>query len=79
MKLDDKWRKSFKFFLHFWTAKVQDLEDIEDILVDDDTRRIWLTNTSSSQPNMDAAICQTITTKLTINGTTGSTSSVSIP
>jgi hypothetical protein len=45
MKLDDKWRKSFESFLHFWTAKVQDLEAIEDKLVDDDTKRIWLTNT----------------------------------
>jgi len=56
MKLDDKWRKSFESFLHFWTAKVQDLEGIEDKLVDDDTRRIWVTYTLSSQPDMDAAI-----------------------
>jgi hypothetical protein len=69
MKLDDKWRKSFKSSLHFWTAKVQDLEGIEDKLVDDDTRRIWLTKTLSQLPDKDAAICQTITTKLTINGT----------
>jgi hypothetical protein len=61
MKLDNKWRKSFESFLHFWTAKVQDFEDIEDKLVDDDTRRIWLTNTLSCQPDMDGAIRQTIT------------------
>jgi hypothetical protein len=79
MKLDHKWRKSFDSFLHFWTAKVQGLEGIEDKLVDDDTRRIWLTNTLSSQPNKNVAICQTITTKLTINGTNGSPSSFSIP
>jgi hypothetical protein len=79
MKLDDKWRKSFESFLHFGTAKVQDLEGIEGKLVDDDTRRIWLTNTLSSQPDMDANICQTITTELTINGTNMSPSSVSIP
>jgi hypothetical protein len=78
MKLDDKWHKSFESFLHFWTAKVQDVKNIEDKLVDDDTSRIWLTNTLSSQPNMNAAICQTITTELTINGTNGSPSSVSI-
>jgi hypothetical protein len=30
MKLDNKWRKSFESFLHFWAAKVQDLEGIED-------------------------------------------------
>jgi hypothetical protein len=50
MKLDDKWRKSFESFLNFWTAKVQDLESIEDKLVDDDNKRIWLTNTLSHQP-----------------------------
>jgi hypothetical protein len=26
MKLDDKWRKSYESFLHFWTAKIQDLK-----------------------------------------------------
>jgi hypothetical protein len=71
MKLDYKWRKSFESFLHFWTAKAQHLEGIEDKLVDDDTRRIWMTITLSSQPDMDAAIRQSITTELTINGTQG--------
>jgi hypothetical protein len=56
MKLDDKCQKSFELFLHFWTAKVQDLKGIEDKLVEDDTMRICLTNTLSSQPDMDAAI-----------------------
>jgi hypothetical protein len=69
MKLDDKWRKSFEDFLNFWTAKDQDLEGIEARLVDDDTKRIWLTSILSSQPDMDAAIHQTITTELTINRT----------
>jgi hypothetical protein len=30
MKVDDKWRKSYESFLHFWTAKIQDLEGIKD-------------------------------------------------
>ena len=79
MKLDDKWRKSFESFLHFWTAKIQDLEGIEDKLVDDDTKRIWLTNTLSYQSDMDAAIRQAITTELTIHGTKGSSTTASIP
>jgi hypothetical protein len=29
MKLDDKWRRSYESFLHFWTVKIQDLEGIE--------------------------------------------------
>jgi hypothetical protein len=60
-------------------ANVQDLEGIEDKLVDDDTMRIWLTNTLFSQPAMDAAIQQTITTKLIKNGTQGSPAAMSIP
>jgi hypothetical protein len=31
--------------LNLWTAKSQDIEGIEDKLFDDDTQRIWLTNT----------------------------------
>ena len=66
-------------FLHFWTAKIQDLEGIEDKLVDDDTKRIWLTNTLSYQSDMDAAIRQAITTELTIHGTKGSSTTAYIP
>jgi hypothetical protein len=72
MKLDYKWLNYFESILHFWTAKDQDLEAIVAKLVDDDTWSIWLTHTLSFQPNMDAAICQTITTELTFNGTHGS-------
>jgi hypothetical protein len=79
MKLDDKWRKSFESFIHFWTAKVQDLEGIENKSVDDETKRIWLTNTLSSQSDMDAAICQAITTQLTIHGTKGGSDKTTVP
>jgi hypothetical protein len=65
-------------FLHFWTAKVQDLEGIEEELVDDDKKRIWLTKKLSSQPDVDAAIHQASTTELTINGTHGSYTTVTI-
>jgi hypothetical protein len=60
MKLDDKWRKSFESDLHFWIAKIQDLEGIEDKPVGNDTKCIWLANTLSSQPDMDAAIRQAL-------------------
>jgi hypothetical protein len=60
MKLDNKWRKSFESFLQVWTAKFQDIKGIEDKVVDDDTKCIWLTNTLSREPDMDAAILQTI-------------------
>jgi hypothetical protein len=65
-------------YLHFWIVKIQDLEGIEDKPVDDETKRIWLTNTLSSQPDMDAAIRQVITTELTIHGKKGSSTSASV-
>jgi hypothetical protein len=45
MKLDDKWRKSFESYLHFWIARIQDLEGIDFKPVNNDTKLIWLTNT----------------------------------
>jgi hypothetical protein len=79
MKLDDKWRKSCESFFLFWTAKIQDLEGIEDKPGDDETKFIWLTNTLTSQPEMDDAIRQAITTELTIHGTKGSSTKTSVP
>jgi hypothetical protein len=79
MKLDDKWRKGFESFLHFWSAKVQELEGIEDKSVCDETKRIWLTNTLSSQSDIDDAICQAISTELTIHGTQGDSGKSTVP
>jgi hypothetical protein len=74
MKLDDIWRKSYESFLHFWTAKIQDLDGIEDKPVHDETKRILLTNNLTIQP-----IRQAITTELTIHGTKGSSTKTSVP
>jgi hypothetical protein len=68
MKLDDKWCNAFETFLHHWTSRVQDLETVTDKAIDDETKRIWLTNTRQGQKNMDSAIHQAITTVLTIGG-----------
>ena len=73
MKLDDKWRKSYEAFLNFWVGKVQDLEGIEDKDVDDDTKRIWLTNTLQSHKEMNGAIRQAFTTEITLSGINGTT------
>jgi len=71
MKLDDKWRKKYETFLNVWVNKVQELESIEDKLVDDETKRIWLTNTLQSNKDMDSAVRQAITTELTVSGLNG--------
>ena len=71
LKLDDKWRKSYESFLNFWTTKAQELESIEDKDVDDDTKRIWLTNSLQSHKEMNSAIRQAVTTEITINGING--------
>ena len=79
MKLDDKWRKGFETFLHHWTSKVQELETITDKAIDDETKRIWLTNTLQGQKDMDAAIRQAITTELTIGGFRSTSVTTTIP
>jgi hypothetical protein len=71
MKLDDKWRKPYATFLNLWSSLVQELEIIEDKAVDDDTKRIWLTNALQGHEEMNSAICQAITTKLTLSGIDG--------
>ena len=73
MKLDDKWRKGFETFLTHWSNKVQELETIEDKVVDNDTKQIWLTNTLLGQKDMDNAVRQAITTELTMAGMAGTT------
>ena len=73
MKLDDKWRKSYETFLNHWISRVQELESIEDKDVDDDTKRIWLTNTLQSHKEMNNAIRQAFTTEITLSGINGTT------
>jgi hypothetical protein len=76
MKLDDKWRKSSATFLNLWCSCVQELEIIEDKVVDDDTKNIWLTNTLQSHKEMNNAICQAITMELTLSGINGTASTL---
>jgi hypothetical protein len=51
IKNDDKFHYLFESFLYFWTAKDQDLEGIEENLVDDVTRCIWLASAKRHQPS----------------------------
>jgi hypothetical protein len=74
--LDDKWRKSYAAFLNLWCSHVQELESIIDKAVDDDTKRIWLTNTLQSHKEMNNAIRQAITTELTLSGINGTASTL---
>jgi hypothetical protein len=74
MKNDDKWRKPFATFLNLWCSHVQELVSIEDKSVDDETKRIWLINTLQSHKEMNSAVCQAITTELTLSGINGNVS-----
>jgi hypothetical protein len=76
MKLDDKWCKSYATFLNLWCSRVQELESIKDKAVDDDTKRIWFTNTLQSHKEMNNAISQAITTELTLGGINGTASTL---
>ena len=68
LKLDEKWRSGYEHFLNLWTTKIQDLESVTDSTIDDNTKRIWLTATLQSHPDMRAAIRQAQTTQLTLTG-----------
>jgi hypothetical protein len=78
MKLDDNGAmcKSYATFLNLGCSRVQELESIKDKAVDDDTKRIWLTNTLQSHKEMNNAIFQAITTELTLSGINGTTSTL---
>ena len=56
LKLDEKWHSGYEHFLNLWITKIQDLESIEDAPIDDNTKRIWLTATLQTHPDMRAAI-----------------------
>ena len=45
MKMEDSWRKGCVSFLSMWKKKILDLEDLENNVVDDSTKRKWITNT----------------------------------
>jgi hypothetical protein len=47
------------------------LENIKDRSVDDETRRIWPTNTLQSHKEMNSSVRQAITTELTLSGING--------
>jgi hypothetical protein len=71
MKLNDKWRNGYEAFLNHWSNKILDLETMEDKAIDDDTKRIWLTNTLNGQKDMNSAVCHAITTELPLCGMQG--------
>jgi hypothetical protein len=68
MKFHEKRRKGSESFLSFWSSKVQELESIEDNNIDDDTKRVWLTNSLLGQRELNDAVRQAITTERTISG-----------
>jgi uncharacterized membrane protein YgcG len=59
-----------------WCSCVQELEIIEDKSADDETKRIWLTNTLQSHKEMNSAVRQAITIEITISGIKGKVSTL---
>ena len=74
LSLDEKWRSTYEQFLTTWTTKIQDLKNIEDKPIDEDTKRIWLTNTLQGHRAMTAAVRTATTTELTLSSMTTTTS-----
>jgi hypothetical protein len=65
MKLDDKWKASYEEFLNHWSTKIYELETLEDIIVDDEQRRIWLTSALIGNNAMQQTIRNAQTNELT--------------
>jgi hypothetical protein len=68
LRLDDKWKKGIETFLQVWLSKVLELEQVEDSLVSDLTKRQWLTTTLSSSTTMNSCIKQAQVTEMTMLG-----------
>jgi Reverse transcriptase (RNA-dependent DNA polymerase) len=68
LRLDDKWKKGIETFLQVWLSKVLELEQVEDALVSDVTKRQWLTTTLSSSTTMNSCIKQAQVTEMTMLG-----------
>jgi hypothetical protein len=73
--IGDSWRKGYCSFFDMWELLIHDLEDADDILVDESTKRSWLNKTLMTCKEFET-ILQTIdtteTTMLALQGSTGS-------
>ena len=58
LRFDDKWKKSSETFLLHWQSKILELEQLEDKLVDESTKRLWLTATLSTKSHMATCLNQ---------------------
>ena len=68
LRYDDKWKKSSEAFLLHWQSNILELEQLEDKLVDESTKRLWLTATLSTKSHMATCLNQAKVTEMTILG-----------
>ena len=68
LRYDDKWKKSSETFLLHWQSNILELEQLEDKLVDESTKRLWLTATLSTKSHMATCLNQAKVTEMTILG-----------
>jgi hypothetical protein len=72
--IEDSWRKGYCSFFHMWELLIHDLEDAEDILIDESTKRSWLNKTLMTCKDFEtvlSTIDTTETTMLALQGASG--------
>ena len=61
MKLDSDWRGCYEIYLHKWTNKILELENLETASIPGKDKRIWLESTLSSNEDMARNFADVVT------------------
>ena len=72
-RLENSYKKSSESFLMAWSHKIMDLECIENEMVPDKDKRIWLTTALSGHKELNNAIRHAATIEMTTKATSGGT------
>ena len=72
-RLDNSYKKSSESFLMGWSHKIMDLESIENSMVPDKDKRIWLTTALSGHKELSSAIRNATVVEMTTKATSGGT------
>jgi hypothetical protein len=71
LRFNDTWKRGSEAFLQHWQSKILELEQLEDAIIDDKTKRLWLTATLSTKAHMASCLTQAKVTEMTMLGIMG--------
>jgi hypothetical protein len=70
--MGDSWRKGYCSLFDMWEHLILDIEDAEDILVDETTKRSWLNKTLMTCKSFEPVLSNIDTTETTMKALQGS-------